>query len=581
MSKFPGPHIHSTARTDLVLRYLATCRPSVVKFMDAGLNAELLDAAKAIGALVVARPYRDPQEMNTAGRRAMLRDAESILRAWPQVDAVEGFNEAFQGGQELQERAGFDVDLMLLAERYGRKAVIGSFSVGMPDLPDHDRAEQWRLYLPALKRAGDQGHYVGLHEYGAPTLLWGVGAGNQTSDLVDGRWAPVKPAADAHGWFCLRYRQVVDVWRSLGLVTLPRIVISEFGLDDIQPRPAVGTRRGYKTYRDSEWWRHPSSGSFAEQCGWMASRWAEDPLVVGGVIFDFSDNTGKWDDFDPTTDPETFDELLRIGAKMATTPPKEPPVADLNALLAAEFGPGFYDDLRPLMADRPGFNTRPMAGVEAIAIHHTAGSRQTSWVGIRDGHWARGFSGIGYHIGVRMGRVAYLGDVGRARACVAGQNHRLICLVFTGDYTKGQPDPGDLALARRVVKVLDAFLGRKLPLRGHSDFDSTACPGPALYSQIPGLRAAAGTPPVPTPGPALLVEVGKQHRLHGITLNASAALQRAIRADGLIPTTRELEIVDGGVTYIAQRGEAIAGGGAVVYYVVKGQWDKVWKIPAP
>ena len=372
MSKFPGPHIHSTARTDLVLRYLATCRPSVVKFMDAGLNAELLDAAKAIGALVVARPYRDPQEMNTAGRRAMLRDAESILRAWPQVDAVEGFNEAFQGGQELQERAGFDVDLMLLAERYGRKAVIGSFSVGMPDLPDHDRAEQWRLYLPALKRAGDQGHYVGLHEYGAPTLLWGVGAGNQTSDLVDGRWAPVKPAADAHGWFCLRYRQVVDVWRSLGLVTLPRIVISEFGLDDIQPRPAVGTRRGYKTYRDSEWWRHPSSGSFAEQCGWMASRWAEDPLVVGGVIFDFSDNTGKWDDFDPTTDPETFDELLRIGAKMATTPPKEPPVADLNALLAAEFGPGFYDDLRPLMADRPGFNTRPMAGVEAIAIHHTA-----------------------------------------------------------------------------------------------------------------------------------------------------------------------------------------------------------------
>ena len=53
-----------------------------------------------------------------------------------------------------------------------------------------------------------------------------------------------------------------------------------------------------------------------------------------------------------------------------------------------------------------------------------------------------------------------------------------------------------------------------------------------------------------------------------------------IRADGLIPTTRELELVDGGTTYVCQRAEGLGGGGARVYFVVKGDWAHVRHLTA-
>ena len=57
--------------------------------------------------------------------------------------------------------------------------------------------------------------------------------------------------------------------------------------------------------------------------------------------------------------------------------------------------------------------------------------------------------------------------------------------------------------------------------------------------------------------------------------NPSAALQKRIFADGLVPNSPEFEIDFDGVRYVAQRAEHLATGKVRVYYVPKGNWSLV------
>ena len=52
-------------------------------------------------------------------------------------------------------------------------------------------------------------------------------------------------------------------------------------------------------------------------------------------------------------------------------------MADLNALLSAEFGAG-YQDLRATLPHNPNgpggdFSLRPLLGLDILAVHHTVG----------------------------------------------------------------------------------------------------------------------------------------------------------------------------------------------------------------
>jgi hypothetical protein len=62
--------------------------------------------------------------------------------------------------------------------------------------------------------------------------------------------------------------------------------------------------------------------------------------------------------------------------------------------------------------------------------------------------------------------------------------------------------------------------------------------------------------------------VEERHRVAGIRLNPTAGIQRAMRADGLVPTLNEEDYTVGGVVVPATRGESMAGGQATVYW-----WD--------
>jgi hypothetical protein len=144
-----------------------------------------------------------------------------------------------------------------------------------------------------------------------------------------------------------------------------------------------------------------------------------------------------------------------------------------------------------------------------IAVHHTAGPKAQGWGEIAQFHVTnRQWAGIGYHIGIRGGRVSYLGDVSRGRACCMDQNHRVICVCLTGDYEREALDPADAGALMRVVDVIQRWarvtVGRALAVKGHREVpgQSTACPGRNLLPLVHQLASGVAPAPGPAPQPA-------------------------------------------------------------------------------
>lgn len=186
---------------------------------------------------------------------------------------------------------------------------------------------------------------------------------------------------------------------------------------------------------------------------------------------------------------------------------------DLGAMLAAEFG-GLYSDLRASLPRHPNgpagdFSPRALGNIDILAVHHTAGPKGETWTQVAQGHIAgRGWAGIGYHIGVRGGSVSYIGDVSLARACCLDQNHRVLCVVLTGNYETETVDKADAEALRRVVAVCQrwaaAQLRRPLAVKGHREVpgQATACPGRNLLPLVHELASGKIPAPGPVPPPA-------------------------------------------------------------------------------
>ena len=255
-------------------------------------------------------------------------------------------------------------------------------------------------------------------------------------------------------------------------------------------------------------------------------------------------------------------------------------MADLNALLSAEFGAG-YQDLRATLPHDPNgpngdFVARPLLGLDILAVHHTAGPRDQTWKAIAETHIRdRGFAGIGYHIGIRQGAVAYLGDVGQGRACCRDMNHRVLCVTLTGNYETMPLDAADAKVLLRVTRVIQGWaqgtVGRKLKVLGHGEvpLQATACPGRNLLPEVhriaalPDLGTAAGPD-----APRLLAAAAARQTL---PINRQAALIKRLVADGFLPTSPEFAFD----SFIAQRAERLSDGKVRVYYVKAGDFANV------
>lgn len=559
--KAMGLHIHSGSANMAAAFYIAAARPAVVKWLDHA-DPTLVDLVHRHGGLTILRVYVEHQDLDHVDE--YLRKVEQAARNSP-VKAIEvSFNEAHQAGDELSRKAIADIAGMKMAERIGKVAVIGSFSVGMPDIPE------WHRYRPALEYAAAHGHLLGIHEYGGGSL--GMDAGVEGSGKA------------ARGWYCLRYRRVLDWAKSAG-IPMPKIVITEGGIDDLSPAVMPKTR-GWQTARDL----HPAHiGDYADQALRYSLRLSEDDSVIGWVDFGWASEDPAWHAFDLSRDRAMLERLARLQGAIPESPnptppapPKEAPM--LEQYLNAEFGVGGWDDLRASLPANPNgpagdFSARQLSLIDTIAVHHSAGSIDQSWQTIAAYHIGpeRKWAGIGYHIGVRNGRVAYLGGIEKGRACVGQLNHRVICVCVTGDYTRVALAQQDRRSLERVVKALQrwsaAALQRQLRVKGHGELpgQSTACPGGAVSAILPALASitsSGGGVVDAGPSTALLTRA-EQHRV--MRLNKAAALQKVILRDGFVPVSGEFTEAP----YTAQLAESLATGVVRVYYASPANWNDV------
>jgi len=552
-----GLHIQGGGANGLAAAYIRAVRPSMVKWIDHA-DPALVELANSVGAITVLRVYEPDQRLERASD--YLARVEQAILANPGVRAFEvSFNEAHQDAADLAAKAQADILGMRLCERHGKKAVIGSFSVGMPDLT------HWPLYRPALEHAARHGHYLGLHEYG------GGSPGMRLMVTGDG------PAA--RGWAFLRYRRVLDWARAAGC-PMPKLLITECGIDQLGQ--ADLPTRGWRTM--------PAGYDYPADLRWAAERLGEDEAVAGWCDFGWASEDPQWHPFDLSRDSAVLERVISLQASLPDAPaaprpappqpPKEPAMPDIGAMLAAEFG-ALYSDMRGSLPRNPGgpagdFSRRALGQIEMLAVHHTAADRAQSWQAIAQAHvTGRGWAGIGYHIGIRLGQVAYLGDASLSRACCADQNHRVLCVCLTGNYETGQVDKADEEALRRVVGVVQrwsqAVLGRPLKVLGHREVpgQATACPGRHLLPLVHQL--AAGGTAAPTPAPNTAALLSEADRLQTVRLNPASALQRAIARDGFVPTSDEFK--HQGV--VAQRAERLTDGTVRVYYVRPGDWHDV------
>jgi murein DD-endopeptidase MepM/ murein hydrolase activator NlpD len=124
---------------------------------------------------IIGRVYRPDAEVEQrirANPKEAARWAhEAIMERFaPEVNAWQVENEVMQHWDSLPLLNEFALERMRLADTHGYKAAILAFSVGNPDLPEHDRLALWRQVYGALAHAEQRDHVVVIHQYGSPSL---------------------------------------------------------------------------------------------------------------------------------------------------------------------------------------------------------------------------------------------------------------------------------------------------------------------------------------------------------------------------------------------------------------------------
>jgi hypothetical protein len=148
-----------------------------------------------------------------------------------------------------------------------------------------------------------------------------------------------------------------------------------------------------------------------------------------------------------------------------------------------------------------------------VVIHHTVTGEGTTQETVErilrqidDYHRSRNWGGIGYNIAVdHAGRIYEARGMNIMGVHTANANGRNYGVVYIGD-TRKNFTPAAAKAIEQVIDMLQANSKKKLVVKGHRDWASTACPGPKLYDLVkagkferPYPLAAAPKPPAPKP----------------------------------------------------------------------------------
>ncbi len=267
-----GPHIIEGAS-------VAIGKPAVVKLYNPSV-AYVREVRQTVGpqTLIVVRWYEPSQPLDNPWQRANewmdCRRAAMLAMTLHSADgqiAFESYNEI--GDAQAVAYCAFERARLKFMHAQGLRAVVGNFSVGVPDLPT------WGIYLPMLAdmRRGD---LLGLHEY------W-VDQADIQNRYHCGRWTLVSTLANVP------------------------IVVTECNRDKVEGRGQPGWRRTCNAEQILADLRDYNT---------LLSRY---PNVVGATVFTLGQVGVRWRDF------ECNSIWARVVAEQGTPapPPVVPPVA--------------------------------------------------------------------------------------------------------------------------------------------------------------------------------------------------------------------------------------------------------------
>ena len=120
---------------------------------------------------------------------------------------------------------------------------------------------------------------------------------------------------------------------------------------------------------------------------------------------------------------------------------------------------------------------RPLASIDTIIIHHTAGGKWQDAENIHQEHLCQGWAGIGYNYLIK-----YDGTVEKCRlnSCVgahcSGHNYESLGIAITGNCDREEPSNAQKSALCELVALLKKTYNIKT-VCGHNHFNATACPG--------------------------------------------------------------------------------------------------------
>jgi hypothetical protein len=295
--------IHVTRNSDPgIMAFVREAQPAVIVGVgDLGWLSEVKETSPQT--VTVGRFAETDQHITgdpVERARAFVAEHLERYQANPGVDYWLGWNEpVIDEVWQMQWYATFEAERVRAMAELGYKSAIGNFSTGTPE------AHEFAAFLEAVRAAKDHGGILALHEYSAPTMKHGVGAG-----------IPGHDAKSSAGSLTLRYRYFYDYYLRVHDLIIP-LVFTEAGIDG-----GVLRQGGLGGWRDFdpipyEWVDGATTHiPYMDQINWYDDELRRDPYVLGFAIFNVGETTGMWASFDVT------DMLSEFAALIATKVPR-------------------------------------------------------------------------------------------------------------------------------------------------------------------------------------------------------------------------------------------------------------------
>lgn len=281
-----------------IMEFVEEMQPSVVVAVgDVGWLADVKEVAT--DTITLGRFAEDAQQIS-GDPEQVARDFVNVnagqYLANPGVDYWLGWNEpGIDGPEEMAWYAAFEAERVRLMADLGLKTAIGNFSTGTPE------ANEFVEFLPAIEAAKEHDGVLALHEYSAPSMLYGVGAG-----------IPGLEEDEDRGSLTLRYRHWYDEFLQDRDLVIP-LVVTEAGIDGGTLRDVDEKLDGWRDFGGElpEELTPIDLSDYIDQLSWYDDELRRDPYVMGFAVFNVGDLDGRWASFDLTDELPELTEMMQ------------------------------------------------------------------------------------------------------------------------------------------------------------------------------------------------------------------------------------------------------------------------------